>query len=447
MAALGLATPTARAAPWALRGLFAIVLVFALREAQPLLGPVVVAIVLTFVLAPVVRRLRRWGIPEVAGAALVVCALLGSTVPLAASLAEPAAAWWKKAPTTVAQLLARFDRLRAAIPGLAPPLPAAMPAAPTAVVVRNTRAGASGVSAPLPTPAPPADPVKERLASEGVVLTGALLRQVVAFGFSGAATVILLYFLLASEHWMLSRCVEALPRRRTRALLLGGVRSAQREIGRYLFALGCINAAAGAVTGLALWALGLPNPTLWGVIVAVLCFVPYLGPIVIMALLLLAGMSTFDELPAMLAPAAAFMAIHAVESNAVSPWIVGRRLSLSPISVFLSVMFWGWLWGIAGALIAVPLLIAVRSVCVRTRGLKLLCRFLEGDRRTPPTLRALLKRPRDGFGPGGRLGARARPAVAASEAVHVAHAGDVHVFTAVPARHEELVAVPLQHHP
>ena len=89
-----------------------------------------------------------------------------------------------------------------------------------------------------------------------------------------------------------------------------------------------------------------------------------------------------------------FIAIHAVESNIVSPLIVGRRLSLSPVSVFLSVMFWGWLWGIAGALIAVPLLIVLRSVCRRTRGLRLARRFLEGDRReAPPSLRSLLRRP------------------------------------------------------
>jgi predicted PurR-regulated permease PerM len=94
------------------------------------------------------------------------------------------------------------------------------------------------------------------------------------------------------------------------------------------------------------------------------------------------------------APVAVFMVLHAVESNIVSPLIVGRRLSLSPVSVFLSVMFWGWLWGIPGALIAVPVLIGLRSLCRRARGLRLLRRFLEGDRReAPPSLRSLLRRP------------------------------------------------------
>lgn len=358
-------------------------LVAALHIAQPLLAPILIAVVLTFVLAPVVRRLRRHGVAEVAGAALVVLALIGSTVPLVLTLVEPATQWVQKAPATAAQLLDKFDRLRAAVPGLAPP----RTPAPT------SQANRAGGMRPAITPP---DPVKERIASEGLALTGALLGRGVSAAFSAAATLILLYFLLASEHWMLSRCVEAIPSPRRRALLLGGVRAAQREIGRYLAALGIINTAAGTITALALWAIGLPNPTLWGVVVAVLCFVPYIGPLAVMGMLLMAGVTTFDGGLQALAPLFAFVLVHAVESNVISPWFVGRRLSLSPISVFLAVMFWGWVWGIAGALIAVPLLIGVRSVCLRTRRARLLCQFLEGTRRgAPPSLRTLLQvRPR-----------------------------------------------------
>jgi hypothetical protein len=124
---------------------------------------------------------------------------------------------------------------------------------------------------------------------------------------------------------MLSRCVEAVPRRRARALLLSGVRAAQREMGHFLFALGCINFGAGVLTGLALWALGLANPVLWAVVVAILNFVPYLGPLTSIGLLLLAGMISFNELPAMLAPAGAYALIHVIESNLLSPWVLGRR--------------------------------------------------------------------------------------------------------------------------
>jgi predicted PurR-regulated permease PerM len=365
---------------WALRGLFFLALVFATREARPLLAPVLIAVLLTLALAPAVRWLRRRGVPEMLGALLLVVALMASTVPLAMSLARPAAAWWETAPTTVAQLLEQLDKLRATIPGLHPPAP--------------PRPGRNAQP-------PQSDPVKERLASEGVALTGLVLTRSLAFVVSFTATLILLYFLLASEHWVLSRVVEAVPRQRTRALLLGGVRAAQREIGHWLAVVGIVNCTVGLLMGLVLWLLGLPNPTLWGALTAVFCFVPYIGPMALMALLLLAGLSTFDSGPQVLGPMLAFVVIHAVESNVVSPLIVGRRLSLSPVSVFLSVMFWGWLWGIAGALIAVPVLIVMRSACRRTRGLRLARRFLEGDRReAPPTLRSLLRRPPAGKAPG-----------------------------------------------
>jgi predicted PurR-regulated permease PerM len=279
-------------------------------------------------------------------------------------------------------LLNQFDRVRTSIPGLAP-APAASTPPPRASAARGA------------PPPPPADPVKDRLVSEGVALTGVVLEHSLAFAVSAAATVILLYFLLTSERWMLSRCVEAIPRPRARALLLSGVRAAQREMAHYLFAVGCINSGMGALTGLALWALGLPNPVLWAVIVAVLNFVPYLGPMLSIGMLLLAGMMSFTELQSILAPAGAFALIHVIESNLFSPWVVGRRLALSPLSVLLSVMFWGWLWGIAGALIAVPTLITAHNLFRRHRRLRPWARILEGDFNAPPPLRVLLRaRPR-----------------------------------------------------
>jgi predicted PurR-regulated permease PerM len=289
---------------------------------------------------------------------------------MAMSLARPAAAWWEAAPTTAGQLLDQLDKLRAAIPGLSPP----------------PRSGRSAQ--------PASDPLKEKLASEGFALTGVVLTRSLAFMVSATATVILLYFLLASEHWVVRRVVEAVPRQRTRALLLGGVRAAQREIGHWLAVVGLVNITVGVIMGVVLWLLGLPNPTLWGVVTAVFCFVPYIGPMAVAALLLLAGLSAFDTPAQILAPMLAFAVLHGIESNIVSPLVVGRRLLLSPVAVFLSVMAWGWLWGIAGALIAVPVLIALRSLSRRVRGLRLLRCFLEGDHReAPPSLRVLLGRP------------------------------------------------------
>lgn len=363
--------------PWhgsrTLKGLLAVALIFLLKLAQPLLVPVVVAVVLTFLLSPQVRALRRYGVPEVLGALVLVAALLGGSVLLGSALVTPAAQWWERAPSVMTALEEQIDHIRASIPILAPP----------------ARAPATQRNTP-----PPVDPIKEKIASEGVTLTRLVLSHLVSFGFSAASTVILLYFLLASEHWMLSRTVEAIPRRRTRALVVAGVRSAQREIGQFLGALSIINLGVAVVAGSAMAYIGLPNPVLWGTVAGVLNFIPYLGPLLIVLLLLTAGLLSFSGSALVLAPAAAFLAIHAVEANVVSPLFVSKRLSLSPISVFLSVMFWGWLWGVAGAVLAVPILVGLRSVCKRNRRLQLLCVYLEGSRRPPPSLKSLLRHKR-----------------------------------------------------
>lgn len=361
------------------RLLFVAVLLLLMKAAEALLIPIALAVVLTFVFAPLVRRMRAHGVPEVLGAGLVVAALLAGSVLAASTLVGPASRWWDRAPSTLADLSARLDKLRRSVPILAPP------PAPPPVPGRHPAAN------PAPPEAQPADPLKERIASEGVTLTRAVFARVLSFGLSAAATVILLFFLLASEHWMIASSVAAVPRRRTRALVLAGVRAAEREIARFVGTLAVINVGVAIVTSLAMWWLALPNPVLWGVVAGALNFIPYIGPVVTVGLLALAGMVTFDTAGAMLAPALVFIAIHAIESNFVSPWFVGKRLVLSQLSVFLSVMVLGWLWGIAGALIAVPLLVGLRSLAKRNRKLRLWCAYLEGGHREAPSLRALLQ--------------------------------------------------------
>ena len=355
---------------WAIRGLFIIALLLLLREARSLLVPVVIALMLAFVLTPSVRRLRRLGIPEALGAALLVGALLGTGGTLAALLAEPAAQWWERAPRTLGSLISRIDRWRGEFPGL-----------------RGTPAGGRPAGVPLEA----TDSVKARLASEGVALTGSLLTESARFTLSAVSTVILLYFLLASEHWLLSRCIEALPARpRLRALVLGGLRSLQRDLSRYVLTLSLINVGVGLATALAMGALDLPNPGLWGVAAALMNFIPYIGPWITAAALALAGAMTDAQGLQLLLPSAAFLSIHAVESNLVSPWLIGSRLAINPLSVFLSVLLWGWLWGLAGALIAVPLLISLRCLCRRNRKLRVIALYLSASSRPCASLRSLL---------------------------------------------------------
>jgi predicted PurR-regulated permease PerM len=371
--------PPAPAASWATRGLLAVGVVFLLQAAKPVLVPVVVAVAFTFVLAPPVRWLRRHGVHESLGAAIVVSSVLTAAVMLGSTLANPAADWWDRAPTTVRQLITSIDHLRNTL------LDATTGALPVVRKPQRTNL------APAAPPAAPRDPIAEKLASEGLTFTRVVIGQMLAFALSAAATVILLYFLLASEHWLVSRTVEAVPRRRTRALVLGGIRQAQREIGLFLGTMSLINVVLGAATGVALALIGLPNPVLWATTVAVLNFVPYLGPALNAVMLLLAGSMAFGADASMFAPPAIFLALHALEANFISPLVMGKRLRLSPIAVFLSVMVWGWIWGIAGALVAVPILLALRTVCKRSRRLRLLRVYLEGDATEPPSLHSLLR--------------------------------------------------------
>ncbi len=361
---------------WVGRGLLAVAIVFLLENAKPLMLPVVIAIAFTFVLAAPVRWLRRRGLSEFVGAALVIASILAVIALLVSLLAAPAAQWWARAPETVHQILDSAHRLRSA----AFPPPAAAPAA----AARS--AGAAASAAPAA-----ADPIAEQLKTEGLSITRAALGQMLSFAVSASATVFLLYFLLASERWLIARTIEAIPRQRTRALLLGGIRQAQRDIGLFITTMGLISIGLGIATGIALAAIGFPNPVLWATTTAVLTFVPYIGPVLVTLALLVAGGMESGPGFAMLAPPALFLALHFVESNFLSPLIMGRRLRISPVFVFLSVLFWSWLWGIAGAFVAVPLLLALRAVSQRSRRLRLVRVYLDADAADAPSVRSLLR--------------------------------------------------------
>lgn len=360
------ATPRAGIPAWVGKALLGIALIFLLQQAKPVLLPLTIALLLTFLLFGPVRALTRLGMPPALGSAVVVVALISLIGVLGSALAGPAAEWWDRAPQNLQQIVRTIDKVRTAIPGLEPPRRVAR------------------------SPAPPADPVKEKLASEGFTFTRAIIGHFWHFALAAGIAVILLYFLLASEYYLLSKTVQAIPNRRKRAIVLGGLRQAQREVGQYLATTGLINAVLGLLTGVVLSQLGLQNPLLWGTMVAVLNFVPYIGPLIMSGLLVLAGIVSYGIAWKMLAPAGAFLALHAIESNLVTPLVVGRRLRLNPMAVFLSVIVWGWIWGVAGGFIAVPMLLVLRSACRRVPSWRLLHGYLTETEAHPTSLRALV---------------------------------------------------------
>jgi len=137
----------------------------------------------------------------------------------------------------------------------------------------------------------------------------------------------------------------------------------QRKISDYLFGVSLINFGVGLIVAGALFFLGVPNPVMWGVLAAVLNYVPYFGPMVMAVLLAAVGLLTFNTLSNVLLPAGVYLALHLLESNLVTPILIGRRMALNPLAIFASLIFWFWLWGVPGALLSVPILVSVKAVC------------------------------------------------------------------------------------
>jgi len=215
-----------------LKILATIAVVMLLKLANEVLLPIAIAIILTFLLAPLVRSLRARGIDDAIGAAVVVFGLLALVILLTSRLVQPATEWVARAPTTLQQAIDAFDRMRDSVPFLSAPHAAASPRG-------------RPVAPPQP---PPADPVKEKIATESVAITGTLLKQLAGMAVSTIATVMLLYFFLASERWLIARTVEAMPQRRARVAVIGGVRAAQRDIATFLGTQAIINVGVAVAT-------------------------------------------------------------------------------------------------------------------------------------------------------------------------------------------------------
>jgi len=139
----------------------------------------------------------------------------------------------------------------------------------------------------------------------------------------------------------------------------------QQQISNYLFAVSLINVGLGTLVGCGLYVLGVPNAAMWGMLIALLNFVPYFGPVAGISLLAMVGLLTFDSLWRGLFPPAWYLLLHLLEANFVTPVLLGRRFTLNPVVIFVSLIFWTWLWGVPGALLSVPILVSIKVICER----------------------------------------------------------------------------------
>jgi predicted PurR-regulated permease PerM len=327
--------------------------------AATLLVPVVVAVLLYFLLGPIVAWLVARSLPRAFAAVLVTSLLLGAVAGTLYGLSEPGADWLREAPASLAEFRAKL-RTR--------PNPIAeVRDASEAVEEAVAEITGSNDDSENTTPA-------VEISAPGALDT--VLGRVPVVAASAFVTLVLTLFLLIYGDRLLRGVVGLGRSFSSRRRIVVILRQVQRDIARYLGTVTLINIGLGFVVAGAMYWIGLPNPELWGVVAAVLNFAPYVGAAITAVTLLLVGFSTFDTTGAMLGPALLFLVITTLEGQLITPMLLGHRLELSPLIVFLSVLALGWLWGLIGALIAVPMVASIRIVLSNTPRLQRAARLL-----------------------------------------------------------------------
>ncbi|MBS0195002.1 MAG: AI-2E family transporter [Proteobacteria bacterium] len=319
---------------------------FAAWAAADLLIPLLLAIFLAVIGNPPIRLLRKLYVPRFLGGALVLGVGLAATVLLVDRLAEPASAWIHQAPAQMRQL---EPRLRA----LLRPVREASSAAQS--IARAASAG--GGRKVQVAQADGGDPWDAFLAAP---------RRLA----SVLAVILLTYFFMVYGEGLQRKAVAMLPGEQRKRVTAQILRAIEAEISRYVLTITLINLAVGALLAGSLVAIGLPTSQalLWGTLVAVLNFAPYVGPLVGIVAMLLVGFTGFKEVLPALLPATIYLVLHVVEGELVTPIVLGRRMAISPLILILALMLFGGLWGIAGLLLAVPLLACVKIVLARIDG-------------------------------------------------------------------------------
>jgi predicted PurR-regulated permease PerM len=193
---------------------------------------------------------------------------------------------------------------------------------------------------------------------------------------SAVMLIILLYFLLAYDGVFLTKLIKLLPTLADKKRAVSIATEIETHVSRYLLTVTLINIGLGFAVGTAAGSLGLPNPVMWGAMVAILNFVPYLGALTGIICMTLGAVLSFDSFGYALVFPAVYLLLATLEGNFITPWVMGRSLTLNPVMVLLSLSFWGWMWGIAGIILAVPILAAFKIFCAHIKPIEPIAEFL-----------------------------------------------------------------------
>jgi predicted PurR-regulated permease PerM len=339
-----------------LGGLFALGALAALYVASSIILPVVLALVLNLLLQPAVRLLGRVHVPRAVGALLTVFLVIGALVGLVAALSGPAATWADRLPEGIPRLAAHLEVIKGPIQAFQKIIQQAEQAA-------DAPPGRGSIVS-----------VRRDLGITGALFAGT--RSVLDGLFT---TVLVLYFLLVAGNIFLRRIVEILPTFSNKRQAVDISQQIQEDISAYLVTITAMNAAVGVTTAAAMYLCGLGDPLLWGTTAFLLNYIPIIGPLFGVCMFVLVGMLSFESLWWALLPPAIYLGIHLVEGETLTPMLLARRFTLNPVLIILSLVFWFWMWGVPGAILAVPMLAILKIISDRLRPLKALGHFLEGE--------------------------------------------------------------------
>ncbi len=342
-------------------GLLILGVLYTIYFARSLLLPIFLALLLAAFLQPLVGKLNRFRITDSVGAAIVVlffAAVLGSAI---YRLSTPATNWITRGPDLLRKAEYKLLKLKRSI----------MEAKQQTERFEDMAKLGEG---------------KEEVIVKGPSLAERIVTQAWVVLATSAVMLVLIYFLLAQGRQTLFRLANGLRGEDQGKRLTNLLVKIQQDIASYLFTITIIYLVVGTLTAIAMALLGMPSPVLWGVVAWVLNFIPYLGPVFTSLILLAVSLMTFDTWLRTLLPPLVFICLTGLEGHFITPLILGRRLSLNPIMVFVAILFWGWVWGIPGVFLAVPILTALKIICDNITGLKPVALVLGSDKgeKAPP---------------------------------------------------------------
>ncbi len=337
----------------ALTGLFLYASLMVMYVAKAIMLPVFVALFLNLLLGPLVRGFEKLSIPAPLSAGGILLILISALTFGIVQLSTPASLWLNRAPQAFQQVERKMRTIKSSVLEMGK----ATQALEHMANLSESRK---------------AQKVEVKTDSLG----GLLIDWTTEFILGLVSTIILLYFFLASGDLFLEKIVKVLPRFSDKRRAVEIVRGIEGNISSYLVTVTSVNLGLALATSLAMYLLGMPNPFLWGAMAGILNFIPYVGSIIGLGAVTLAAAITFEQMNMVALVSATYLSLTAIEGNFITPYLLGRKLTLNPVVILVSVLFWGWLWGTIGALLAVPFVASLKIICDQIEPLNSIGEFL-----------------------------------------------------------------------